>query len=70
MTKIILNVKGMVCYGCENRVENSLKNIEGVKKVKANYQKGSVQITANEEISRTMLIQTLENLGYEVEKEA
>ena len=58
MTKIILNVKGMVCHGCENRVENSLKNIEGVKKVKANYQKESVQITANEEISRTMLIQT------------
>ncbi len=70
MIKIILNVKGMVCHGCENRVENALKNIEGVKKVKANYQKESVQVTANEEISQTMLIQALENLGYEVEKEA
>ena len=30
MKEIILNVEGMACEGCENRIQNSLKNIEGI----------------------------------------
>ena len=26
MKEIILNVEGMACEGCENRIQNSLKN--------------------------------------------
>ena len=30
MKEIVLNVKGMMCGGCENRVKNALSTIEGV----------------------------------------
>ena len=36
MKEIFLNVKGMMCEGCENRVKTVIKNIEGVKEVSAN----------------------------------
>ena len=34
MNETILNVEGMVCGGCEKRVENALGDIKGIKKVK------------------------------------
>ena len=37
MKETIINVKGMVCNGCENRVKNALKTIDGVEDVEANY---------------------------------
>ena len=33
MKEIILNVKGMVCGGCEKRVQNALSTIEGVENI-------------------------------------
>ena len=30
MKELIINVEGMVCGGCENRVNNVLSQIEGV----------------------------------------
>ena len=35
MNEINLNVEGMMCGGCEKRIENALGDIKGVKKVKA-----------------------------------
>ena len=69
MKKIILKVNGMVCNGCENRVENTLKNIEQVAKVKANHKKNLVTITLKEEIDTDILEKAIENLGYEIIKE-
>ncbi len=45
MEKIILKVNGMVCNGCENRVENAFMNIDGVVKVNANHKKSIVTVT-------------------------
>ena len=36
MKKNIIKVEGMVCGGCEKRVENVLSTLEGINKVKAN----------------------------------
>lgn len=36
MNEINLNVEGMMCGGCEKRIENALGDIKGVKNVKAN----------------------------------
>ena len=45
MKETIIKVEGMICYGCENRVQNALKTIEGVEKVIANHTNGTVTVT-------------------------
>ena len=69
MKEIILNVKGMVCNGCENRVQNALKNIEGVEEVIANHNDGTVKVTSKEEVSKDVIKEKIEDIGFEVEKE-
>lgn len=69
MNEIILKVNGMMCEGCENRVKNSLKNIEGVKEVTADHNTGNVTVNANDEVSKELIIETIEDIGYEVVKE-
>lgn len=69
MKEINLKVNGMVCNGCENRVKNALKNIEGVENVIANHESGMVTVILKEEIDANIIIKTIENLGYEIIKE-
>ena len=66
MKEIELKVEGMMCGGCENRVQNALKNIEGVAEVVASHQTKTVKITANENISIDSLKEAIEDIGYEV----
>ena len=69
MRETIINVKGMVCGGCENRIKNALEEIKGVEKVEADYKTGIVKILANENIERKAMEDTIEDIGYEVVKE-
>ena len=69
MKEIFLNVKGMMCEGCENRVKTVIKNIEGVKEVSANHNNGMVYIKANDDISQESIKEAIEDIGYEVEKD-
>lgn len=69
MNKIILKVNGMVCSGCENRVESTLKNIDGVSKVKASHKKGTVTIILKKDQEKSIFEKAIENLGYEIVKE-
>lgn len=69
MRETIINVKGMVCGGCENRIKNALKEIKGVEKVEADYKTGIVKILANENIERKAMEDTIEDIGFEVVKE-
>jgi copper chaperone len=66
MKETIINVKGMVCNGCENRVMNALKNISGVEAVTADHNTGKVTVTSNEDVSESVIKETLENIGFEV----
>ena len=69
MKKINLIVNGMVCGGCENRVKNAIKNIEGVENVTADHNTGKVIVISNNEVSEEIIEETLEDIGYEVAKE-
>ena len=69
MKEIILNVKGMACEGCENRIKNVVKNIEGVEEVKADHNTGKVIITLNKDIEKGTISEAIEDIGYEVVKE-
>ena len=65
MEKFIINVEGMMCGGCENRIQNTLKNIEGVESVIANHKDGTVTIIAkNIEVDK--IKEKIEDIGFEV----
>lgn len=69
MKEIILNVKGMMCGGCENRIQNIVKGIEGVENIKADHNTGKVAITLNKDVEIDVIIEAIEDIGYEVVKE-
>ncbi len=68
MNEIIFNVEGMMCNGCENRVQNALQTIDGVEKVVANHVDGTVTVTLNNDIDKSVIKDKLEDLGYEVKE--
>ncbi len=69
MKEIVLNVKGMMCGGCENRIQNVVKNIEGVENVVANHNTGKVTITLNNDIEKEIIAEAINDIGYEVVEE-
>lgn len=69
MKETIIKVNGMVCSGCENRVQNALKTLEGVENVIANYVEGIVTVVSKNEVSENVMKDKIEDIGFEVVKE-
>lgn len=64
---IILQVEGMTCTGCETRIENAVKKLDGIEKVKAIYNSSNVYVTYNADaIKLKTIIDTIEKLNYTV----
>ncbi len=68
MKEIILKVEGMVCNGCENRVQNALKTIEGVENVVADHTAGTVKVSVKEDVDENVLKEKIEDIGFEVKE--
>lgn len=66
MNDIVINVKGMMCTGCENRIQNALKMIDGVIEVKANYKEGTVKIYADNSVNIDVIKEKITDLDFEV----
>ena len=66
MKEMELKIEGMMCTGCENRVQNALKTIDGVEEVKANHQDGTVRVKANDNVELSAIKEKVEDIGYEV----
>ena len=69
MKETNLIVNGMMCGGCENRVKNAIKNIEGVENVTADHNTGKVTVISDNEVSEEIIKEALEDIGYEVVRE-
>ena len=69
MKETNLIVNGMMCGGCENRVKNAIKDIEGVENVTADHDTGKVIVISDNEVSEEIIKEALEDIGYEVVKE-
>ncbi len=69
MKEITIKVNGMVCGGCENRVKNAVSTIEGVEKVEADHNKGIVTVNMKEDISKEIIEEKIQDIGFEVVKE-
>lgn len=65
MEEFILNVKGIMCEGCENRIQNALKNMDGIETVKADHTKGTVTILGKN-IDIDKIKEKIEDIGFEV----
>ena len=67
LIKKVLLIDGMSCTSCEMRIENALKKLEGIEKVKAVFGTSNVYITYDANVIKLYdIIQTIEKLGYEV----
>lgn len=66
MKQIEINVKGMVCGGCEKRVETAIKNLKGIKKVRADHTTGIVTISTKEEIEESKIKEKIQDIGFEI----
>ncbi|MCX7614562.1 MAG: sulfite exporter TauE/SafE family protein [Clostridiales bacterium] len=63
----VLFIDGMTCAGCEMRIENKLKKINGVENVQASFQKSKVEVHYNPKIIPIeKIIETIEKLDYRV----
>lgn len=69
MKETILKVNGMVCGGCENRIKNALNQLDGVTNVEADYNTGTVKIISKEDVKKEQMEETINDIGFEVEKE-
>ncbi len=69
MGTLIIKVKGMVCNGCENRIQNVLKRVDGVNEVLADYKQELVTIKTSLEIDKNVIYEKIQDLGFEVEED-
>ena len=68
MKEVVIKVEGMMCSGCENRVQNALKEVEGVENVVANHEEGTVKVTLVSDVDVTVLNETIEDLGFDIKE--
>lgn len=69
MKELLIKVDGMHCEGCEKRIQNALKNLKEIKKVIANYKKGTVNIILKKEISEVKIKEVIEDIGFFVKED-
>ncbi len=68
MKETIINVEGMVCGGCENRVKNALLTIDGVENVEASHETGIVKVISKEEVEESTMKEKIEDIGFEAKE--
>ena len=66
MNEIELKVNGMVCGGCENRVQNAVSLIDGVESVVADHNTNTVKITTSKEVDLNTIKEKIQDLDFEV----
>ncbi len=69
MKELVINVEGMKCQGCENRIKNAIVAIDGVKKVNANHKRGIVNIVVEDNIDKACIQEKIENIGFSVKED-
>ncbi len=67
MREITLKIDGMRCNMCEEHVNNEIRKLIDVKKVKSNHLKGeTVLVTKQDDIDIDKLINGINATGYKV----
>ena len=64
MKKITIEIEGMSCMGCVRNVEESLKKLNGVKKVEVSLDDNKAIIETSEEVNSEDLKSKIKEAGY------
>lgn len=65
--KIVLEVEGMACSHCEITIQDAVRKLDGIKKVKAKKRKKEVMAEFDESKTSTeAIIDSINSTGYEV----
>jgi copper chaperone CopZ len=68
--EMVLNVSGMVCGVCEDKVSTELKALDGVEEVEASHENNEVRIIlAAEHASEEELSEAVKKAGFKVVKD-
>ncbi len=65
MNKVMI-IEGMSCNHCKMRVENTLKELEGVTDVQVDLEKKSAELVLSEDVADAVLTEAVEDAGYDV----
>ena len=69
LSRVDLKILGMTCTSCSNKIEKSLKNLNGIKEVFVNFATSRAKISYNpSEISFEKIINTIKGEGYKAVK--
>ena len=68
MLKITLEVEGMRCGMCETHVNDVVRRVEGVKKVKSSHIKGRTVVVAEDGMNAALIKEAIAKQGYGVGK--
>ena len=63
MLKIVLEVEGMHCGMCETHVNDVVRRIEVVKKVKSSHAKGRTEVVAADSVNTALLTKAIAKQG-------
>jgi copper chaperone CopZ len=63
---VSLEVGGMTCEGCSNRVKSALESIQGVNSADVSHESG-IAIVVHQNISEKILISSVQKIGYTVD---
>ena len=64
MLKIVLEVEGMHCGMCETHVNDVVRRVEGVKKVKSSHAKGRTEVVAEDSVNTALIKEAIAKQGY------
>ncbi len=68
--EVTIHVTGMTCSGCERRVENAVKALEGVTSATANYGKGELVAEFEDPCTQEAITEAIKATGYGVTKKS
>ena len=63
---ITLDVGGMTCEGCSNRVKSALESIQGVNSANVSHESG-IAIVVHQNVSRKIMTSSVQKIGYIVD---
>ena len=66
MTKIVLNVQGLMCPRCEARVNEAVGKVPSVREVTASHKKGTAEAICEDAVSAEAVKDAIQAAGYAV----
>lgn len=64
--KTVLKIDGMMCSMCEAHINEAVRRVAGVKKVRSSHRRGETVIISDEAVDEEALRKAVEAAGYEI----